>query len=129
MAIILISKKKRMQVFNLDSRAMMARSKRVKTIVMMPHRSGAKYPKEISKRIPDSLTVPAMAKVRTFSDGSYLPDDIVDVPCIAAAIGRRELRAVKWDSTQAEKVKAKASKKVGGKAAAKSKATATETKK
>ena len=128
MAVILISKTKRMQVFNLDSRAMvMLRSKRKQTQEMHVHRDGGLFPKTVSKRIIDSLTVPAMAKVNKFSDGAFLPDEIVKVPSIAAAILRRELKAVSWDPSRPEQEtprrNAKAPAKKGTAAAAKPKAT------
>lgn len=107
MAVILMATKrmKRMQVFNLDNRAMMKHATRKKIQVMEPHRDGGLFPKLVSKRIPASLTVPAGIKVSKFSNGQNLTDDIVDVPCIAAAIKRRELRAIKWDPSRPEKKK------------------------
>lgn len=95
MSVILVSKKRQMQVHNLDTRDMMRRARRIEITTIEEGRDGGHYPRRSKKRVPDSLTIPAMARVESFSDGRPLPDSIVQVPSIARAIKRRELRVIR----------------------------------
>lgn len=93
MPTILISKN-RLRTFNLDSRNMIARAKRVQMTVIREARDGAQRPRRISQRIMDSLTLPANVRVSKFSDGTPLTPDIAQVPCIAKAIRKRLVKMI-----------------------------------
>lgn len=97
MAVILINKTNRMQIFNLDHPhpSIAVRRERKNMVIMEESRSGDRLPRRITKSICPSLTLLAGQRITKFSDGTPLPDMIASVPSIKRAIDAKVVRVVK----------------------------------
>lgn len=96
MAVILINKENRMQVFNLahNCHAIASRRTNMRATIIEENKQGDRHPRRIVKSICDSLTVPAKARIAKFPDGSPLPPEIRLVPEIARAIDLGKIRVI-----------------------------------
>ena len=94
MPVILVNKSRRMKVYNLDTQEMIAlRGKKQTFQQLVLAKDGSRKPARVQKMIAGSLTLCAGEKTGKFSDGTPLPEGILQVPAIAADISKGVLRA------------------------------------